>query len=735
MPRKLIRNVPPHPCRVTRSHTKVSKAQQGVDSPSVALAPETQVQSEKSCSPGGNPGQDQCPTPSNGAAQDCHAHKAVSKDSEAVEPANQDKTSSRSAIIPTPLTDGNQSGLEQIGQIHGAASEIDSGVDKAVPENMETARLTTRSPKPHLQITSTLAAGGNLGGTRGDDSSVNKVVLEGADAARLAHHNEIALQSRALRTDCESAGKGAGQVGHEEDTIMGSSETPPVAPSYVHPSQSNTSGAVEPCATTSSSETEPIGAGSNEPNQSMQAGQTYDHDTIHVSFQTEQMRIAPGGLCQSATAGKKADQGTIGVTPASVANHQDTANPTTIESTGNLLCGVLPLADAPNRLKGPSVAQRTELQIIMGNFPWQLVRRLQLAVSAFGKLYKNSQHLIFKGQLPQAGIEVMLEFQSALAAFHERGMELSASTPGLWPQVHPDHLTSALQFLLWIDSSFDGLSLELSFLKVDSDQPKQLLPPTLIWDYDTGKYAQFTQTMMCQARLNPSMWPGSIEAGQSTAFMVLQGWRGAQRCLTCHFSKNRDSRGRSCKSLRGSGPGFLQTCRCPVDTALIELWLAKLTSGDPDVPKRPAMKKRKAAEAEETHEGDSRSLKRRRRKNEAGSNTETNGAAAPEAPGKNKYANEEDEDEEPNEEETDETGLSMADFAFTPATLRVVQAALKKSSGLSLETMFRPAHERLVTTIRWALEELKSTGAFWDLRYELGAVLDHFEQTVRTPKA
>jgi hypothetical protein len=98
-------------------------------------------------------------------------------------------------------------------------------------------------------------------------------------------------------------------------------------------------------------------------------------------------------------------------------------------------------------------------------------------------------------------------------------------------------------------------------------------------------------------------------------------------------------------ALRGFGPGYLD-CKCPIETALVELWISKISTQNPDVPKRG--------------------------------------------------------DESNNGKE-----FAKADFAFNPVTLRIVASAIEEASGLTTQTMFAPKLQRLKTTVRWAFKELK----------------------------
>jgi hypothetical protein len=57
-------------------------------------------------------------------------------------------------------------------------------------------------------------------------------------------------------------------------------------------------------------------------------------------------------------------------------------------------------------------------------------------------------------------------------------------------------------------------------------------------------------------------------------------------------------------------------------------------------------------------------------------------------------------------------GYVKGDFAFNPATLGIVSAAITEASGLTPHTMFTPKISHLKTTIRWALNELNDLRTF-----------------------
>jgi hypothetical protein len=94
--------------------------------------------------------------------------------------------------------------------------------------------------------------------------------------------------------------------------------------------------------------------------------------------------------------------------------------------------------------------------------------------------------------------------------------------------------------------------------------------------------------------------------------------------------------------LKGIGAEYLNECNCPKDTALVELWMVKVAANE---------------------NSDIQDL-------------------------------------------YNDKNIAASDFHFNPVSLRVVQAMIKASTGLTTDNMFSPRLERLESTIEWALEEM-----------------------------
>jgi hypothetical protein len=110
--------------------------------------------------------------------------------------------------------------------------------------------------------------------------------------------------------------------------------------------------------------------------------------------------------------------------------------------------------------------------------------------------------------------------------------------------------------------------------------------------------------------------------------------------LTC-------SEGGHGKKIVNKGPGYLSACGCPVDLALLELWMVKVTATDDNVPRR---------------------------------------------------------------EDCDKKG----DMSFTQPLLKLVQASLKLTSGLTPGTMLQNENDCLQHTVQWALGQLRDHIAVHD---------------------
>jgi len=52
-----------------------------------------------------------------------------------------------------------------------------------------------------------------------------------------------------------------------------------------------------------------------------------------------------------------------------------------------------------------------------------------------------------------------------------------------------------------------------------------------------------------------------------------------EKCLACHSGSRGATKPKKGEALKGSGPDYLGTCGCPVNTALIELFVVKATAG------------------------------------------------------------------------------------------------------------------------------------------------------------
>jgi hypothetical protein len=119
--------------------------------------------------------------------------------------------------------------------------------------------------------------------------------------------------------------------------------------------------------------------------------------------------------------------------------------------------------------------------------------------------------------------------------------------------------------------------------------------------------------------------------------------------------------------LRGVGQYYLD-CKCPIETALLELWISKISANYPDMPNR-------------TDSGAGKKFK----------------------PG---------------------------EFALNPVTLSIIGAAIHDASGLTTETMFAPKVQRIKTTIEWAIEELGSFDAFEEIPAEDKKVISAFTRVI-----
>ena len=119
-----------------------------------------------------------------------------------------------------------------------------------------------------------------------------------------------------------------------------------------------------------------------------------------------------------------------------------------------------------------------------------------------------------------------------------------------------------------------------------------------IYDYDANRQINFTPSMVTLARTTPSKFPGSIEGGRKIARHVLTNrvsdklhstskYSDSEVCKTITRSALRAlapvprgaTKPKKGEALKGSGSNFLGTCGCPIDTALVELFVVKATAG------------------------------------------------------------------------------------------------------------------------------------------------------------
>ena len=160
---------------------------------------------------------------------------------------------------------------------------------------------------------------------------------------------------------------------------------------------------------------------------------------------------------------------------------------------------------------------------------------------------------------------------------------------------------------------------------------------------------------------------------------------GISKCLTCHNGGRGQSAPKKAESLRGhpdKNQNFLD-CRCPVETALLELWMAKVTARRGDIPERPVEKETTTKKASTS------ALKT--------SSSKTSSSKA----------------------SSSKDGLTNADFATNPALLRVFQSAINEVSGLTLEELFVPPEQRWIIAIRHLIGRLRTIEDFDEGSVEL----------------
>ncbi|KAJ3759482.1 hypothetical protein EV360DRAFT_82089 [Lentinula raphanica] len=161
------------------------------------------------------------------------------------------------------------------------------------------------------------------------------------------------------------------------------------------------------------------------------------------------------------------------------------------------------------------------------------------------------------------------------------------------------------------------------------------------FDYESGKLTKLTRTVARDARKNMSAHMGTIERGPEVAMEVFKNHVGGIKCIT-HSETN--WRGKTINKRHGH-----LTCGCPNILALVELFVKKTTSCDPQY----------SQEADE--------LQREMPKLLAEYKT---------------------------------------DLSFSPANLLCIQHSLRLVSGLPVEKLLQPRLNRILDTSAWAVTEL-----------------------------
>ncbi|KAF7342138.1 hypothetical protein MVEN_01801500 [Mycena venus] len=103
---------------------------------------------------------------------------------------------------------------------------------------------------------------------------------------------------------------------------------------------------------------------------------------------------------------------------------------------------------------------------------------------------------------------------------------------------------------------------------------------------EKGKRITMSSSMLNDARINPSLYPGVVEEGMDAVLEVLKNRNGRVKCLTC------DSTGLRGQALEQkpippqADDPYLKDCKCPLRGAALELWMVKMTAGIEGIPQR-----------------------------------------------------------------------------------------------------------------------------------------------------
>ncbi|KAJ7931839.1 hypothetical protein B0H13DRAFT_1857495 [Mycena leptocephala] len=157
---------------------------------------------------------------------------------------------------------------------------------------------------------------------------------------------------------------------------------------------------------------------------------------------------------------------------------------------------------------------------------------------------------------------------------------------------------------------------------------------------DDGKTVTMTPARLTQARTNPSAFPGCVEAGLETIVEVLKNRNGNSKCFSCNVSGVRGQALTNRPDPPLADHPFLDGCKCPLNSAALELWMIKQTAGLGGVPQR--------------------------------------GAVA-------------------------DGGTANRQLALNPDILKVIAASIEIVSGHDVNTLLSPEMDRLTHTLYWAL--------------------------------
>ncbi|KAJ7897859.1 hypothetical protein B0H14DRAFT_2557377 [Mycena olivaceomarginata] len=99
-----------------------------------------------------------------------------------------------------------------------------------------------------------------------------------------------------------------------------------------------------------------------------------------------------------------------------------------------------------------------------------------------------------------------------------------------------------------------------------------------------GKRVKMNQKMLGEARMDPSMYPGCVEAGMDIIKEVLRNRNGRSKCITCDRGGARGKAINDRPVPPTADHPYLEGCKCPLRGAALELWMLKVTAGMAGVP-------------------------------------------------------------------------------------------------------------------------------------------------------